>query len=101
MLSYGTDAKKSLGVASLVIKQNSGLDLYILILMATESSMYLSRLNMIQNMLSYGTDAKKSQLPSQLYFKDKTGHYDDNDVNNGVNTSMYTRSLYFGQSSIE
>jgi hypothetical protein len=53
---------------------------------------------MSQNMLSYGTDAKKSQLTSQLYFKDKTGHYDDNDVNNGVNTSMYTRSLYFGQS---
>jgi protocatechuate 3,4-dioxygenase beta subunit len=44
-------------------------------------------------MLSYGTDAKKSQLTSQLYFKDKTGHYDDNDVNNGVNTSMYTRSM--------
>jgi hypothetical protein len=35
-------------------------------------------------MLSYGTDAKKSQLTSQLYFKDKTGHYDDNDVNNGA-----------------
>jgi hypothetical protein len=53
---------------------------------------------MIQNMLSYGTDAKKSQLPSQLYFKDKTGHYDENDVKNGANTSLYTRSFYFGQS---
>ena len=53
---------------------------------------------MIQNMLSYGTDAKKSQLPSQLYFKDKTGHYDDNDVKYGANTSLYTRSFYFGQS---
>jgi hypothetical protein len=53
---------------------------------------------MIQNMLSYGTDAKKSQLTSQLYFKDKTGHYDDNDVKNGANTSLYTRSFYFGQS---
>ena len=53
---------------------------------------------MIQNMLSYGTDAKKSQLTSQLYFKDKTGHYDDNDVKNGANTSLYTRSFYFSQS---
>jgi hypothetical protein len=53
---------------------------------------------MIQNMLSYGTDAKKSQLSSQLYFKDKTGHYDDNDVKNGANTSLCTRSFYFGQS---
>jgi hypothetical protein len=35
-----------LGVASLVIKQNSGLDLCILTLMATEFSMYLFRLKL-------------------------------------------------------
>ena len=55
---------------------------------------------MIQNLLSYGTDAKKSQLTSQLYLKDMTGHYDDNDVKNGSNTSLYNRSMYFMESQI-
>ncbi|VDH93853.1 Hypothetical predicted protein [Mytilus galloprovincialis] len=53
---------------------------------------------MIQNLLSYGTDAKKSQLTSQLYLRDLSGHYDDNDVKNGSNTSLYNRSLYFTES---
>lgn len=53
---------------------------------------------MIQNMLSYGTDAKQSQLTTQLYLKDKTGHYDDSDVQNGSNASLYARSIYFSQS---
>ena len=55
---------------------------------------------MIQNLLSYGTDAKKSQLTSQLYLKDVTGHYDDNDVKNGANSSLYNRSIYFAESQI-
>ena len=51
-------------------------------------------------MLFYGSDAKKSQLTSQLYLKDITGHYDDNDVKNGSNTTLYNRSLYFTKSQI-
>jgi len=53
---------------------------------------------MIQNLLYYGTDAKKSQLTSQLYLKDVAGQYDNNDIQNGTNASLCSRSLCFTQS---
>lgn len=53
---------------------------------------------MIQTLLSYGADAKTSQLTSQLWLKDTSGHYDDADVENGLNLNLYKRSAYFHNS---
>lgn len=53
---------------------------------------------MIQTLLSNGGGAKTSQLTSQFFIKDIPGHLDDEDVNGGSNSSLYTRSLYFAQS---
>ena len=55
---------------------------------------------MIQTFLSYGSEAKKSQLTSQLWKKDKPGHLDDNDVQNGSNPSLFERAQYFTQSQV-
>ncbi|CAC5381014.1 unnamed protein product [Mytilus coruscus] len=41
---------------------------------------------------------QKSQLTTQLWIKDKSGHYDDCDVKNGTNASLYNRSLYLSES---
>lgn len=55
---------------------------------------------MIQTLLSYGCDPKKSQLTSQLWKKDKPGHLDDNDAQNGLNASLFERAQYFTQSQV-
>lgn len=53
---------------------------------------------MIQTLLSFGSEAKKSQLTSQLWKKDPPGHFDDSDVENGSNSSLFDRAQYFTQS---
>ena len=37
-------------------------------------------------------------MTSQLWLKDKPGHFDDNDVQNGSNSSLYNRPIYFKES---
>ncbi|CAC5409973.1 unnamed protein product [Mytilus coruscus] len=66
--------------------------------LVTSTTTHYPYKSMIQTLLSYGSDAKKSQLTTQLWIKDKTGHYDDCDVKNGTNTSLYNRSLYLSES---
>lgn len=55
---------------------------------------------MIQTLLSFGSEAKKSQLTSQLWKKDQPGHFDDSDVENGSNSSLFDRAQYFTQSQV-
>ncbi|KAK3109146.1 hypothetical protein FSP39_023936 [Pinctada imbricata] len=52
---------------------------------------------MIETLLSYSDEAKKSQLTSQLFYKDESGHLDDNDVLNGQNLALYERHKFFAQ----
>lgn len=66
--------------------------------LVTSTTTHYPYKSMIQTLLSYGSDAKKSQLTTQLWIKDKTGHYDDCDVKNGTNASLYNRSLYLSES---
>lgn len=68
--------------------------------LVTSSTTHYPYKAMLQTLLSYGSDAKESQLSSQLWKKDKSGHFDDNDVQNGSNTSLYDRSQYFTQSQV-
>ena len=48
---------------------------------------------MIQTLLSYGNGAKASQVTSQLWIKYIAAHFEDNDVNGGLNSDLNTRSL--------
>lgn len=68
--------------------------------LVTSTTTHYPYKSMIQTLLSYGTDTKKSQLTSQLWVKDITGHFDDNDVKNGSNTALYSRSLLLSESQI-
>lgn len=66
----------------------------------TSSTTHYPYKAMIQNLLSYGSEAKNTFLSGQLWKSDVTGHFDDNDVQNGANTSLYKRSQYFSQSQV-
>ncbi|CAC5384277.1 unnamed protein product [Mytilus coruscus] len=68
--------------------------------LVSSSTSHYNYKSYIQTLLSYGSEAKESQLSSQLWKKDKTVHFDDNDVENGSNSSLYDRSQYFSGSQV-
>lgn len=68
--------------------------------LVSSSTSHYNYKSYLQTLLSYGSEAKESQLTSQLWKKDIPGHFDDNDVENGSNSSLYSRSAYWTQSQV-
>ncbi|CAC5426310.1 unnamed protein product [Mytilus coruscus] len=79
---------------------NSQVDVTLQNKLMTSSTTHFSYKAMIQTLLYYESEAKESQLTSQLCHKNKSGHFDDSDVQNGSNSSLYDRAQYFTQSQM-